>query len=63
MTEYSAEPEVEGETVWILGTVREQYVNTVNGLSFFMRIESQGNVRGDKCAVLIMVQGGEQQRP
>jgi hypothetical protein len=54
MTEYSAEPEVERETEWILGTEREQYVNTINGLSFVMCIESQGNVRGDKCAVLIM---------
>jgi hypothetical protein len=47
------------ETVWILRTEREEYFKMVTALSFVMCTESRDNVRGDKCAVVIMVEGRE----
>ena len=56
-------PKVKGETIWIIRTEREQYFEIIAAISFVMCIESRGNVRGDKCAVAFIAEGGEQQRP
>ena len=51
------------ETIWILRTEREQYFKMKTASSFVMCTESRGNVRGNECAVVIMVEGREQQGP
>ena len=49
-----------GKTIWIFRTEREHYF--IAAICFVMCIESRGNVRGDKCTVAFMAEGGEQQR-
>jgi len=56
-------PKAKAETIWIFRTEREQYFKMIAALSFVVCIESRGNVRGDKCAVAFMAEGGEQQGP
>ena len=54
MTKHSAELKGKGgETIWIFRTEREQYFKMLTALPFAMCIASRGNVRGDKCAVVI----------
>jgi len=56
-------PKAKGKTIWIFRTEREQYFKIIAAISFVMCVASRGIVRGNKCAMAFMAEGGEQQRP